>query len=110
MLKSSLCDYSDAYILVKGTISANNTAAVGADANNTNRKVIFKNCAPFTNCIYCNYEITEFRRNNTTDSFKFKAKITGQTGDDGTKDVEIMVPLKYLSNFWRILEMPLINC
>ena len=51
MLKSSLCDYSDAYILVKGTISANNTAVVGADANNTNRKVIFKNCAPFTNCI-----------------------------------------------------------
>ena len=47
MLKSSLCDYSDAYILVKGTISVNNTAAV----NNTNKKVIFKNCAPFTNCI-----------------------------------------------------------
>ena len=47
---------------------------------------------------------------NTTDSFKFKAKITGQTEDDGTKDVEIMVPLKYLSNFWRTLEMPSINC
>ena len=50
MLKSSLCDSSDAYILVKGTISANNTAAAGAAANNTNKKVIFKNCAPFTNC------------------------------------------------------------
>ena len=50
MLKSSLCDYSDAYILVKGTISVNNTAAQGAAANNTNKKVIFKNCAPFTNC------------------------------------------------------------
>ena len=157
MLKSSLCDYSDAYILVKGTISANNTAAAGAAANNTNKKVIFKNCAPFTNCIseinstqidnakdiaivmpmynlieysdnyaktpgslwqYCkdiparnaNNEITEFRVNNTTDSFNFKVKITGQTGDDGTKDVEIMVPLKCLSNFWRTLEMPLINC
>ena len=48
--------------------------------------------------------------NNATDSFKFKAKFTGQTGDDGKKDVEIMVPLKYLSNFWRTLEMPLINC
>ena len=48
--------------------------------------------------------------NNTTDSFNFKAKITGQTEDDGTKDVEIIVPLKYLSNFWRTLEMPLINC
>ena len=34
----------------------------------------------------------------------------GQTEDDGTKNVEIMVPIKYLSNFWRTLEMPLINC
>ena len=157
MLKSSLCDYSDAYILVKGTISVNNTAAQGAAANNTNKKVIFKNCAPFTNCIseinntqienakdidivmpmynliehsdnyakstgslwqFCkdiparnaNDEIIEFTLDNTTDSFKFKAKITGQTEDDGTKDVEIMVLLKYLSNFWRTLEMPLIIC
>ena len=157
MLKSSLCDYSDAYILVKGTISVNNTATAGAAVNNTNKKVIFKNCAPFTNCIseinntqidnakdieiiipmynlieysdnyakttgslwqYCkdipsrnaNGEIIAFDLNNTTDSFKFKAKITGQTGNNGTKDVEIIVPLKYLSNFWRTLEMPLINC
>ena len=51
MLKSSLCDYSDAYILVKGTITVNNTAADGTAANNTDKKVIFKNCAPFTNCI-----------------------------------------------------------
>ena len=51
MLKSSLCDYSDAYILVKGTITVNNTAVADADANNTNKKVIFKKCAPFTNCI-----------------------------------------------------------
>ena len=36
--------------------------------------------------------------------------MTGQTGDDGTKNVEIMVPLKCLSNFWRTLEIPLINC
>ena len=42
--------------------------------------------------------------------FKFKQKITGSTGDYGTKTVQIMVPLKYLSNFWRTLEMPLINC
>ena len=158
MLKSSLCDYSDAYILVKGTISVNNTAAQGADANNTNKKVILKNCGPFTNCIseinnmqignakdidivmpmynlieysdnyakrtgslwqYCKDiparnantdEIIAFDANNLTDSFKFKAKITGQTGNDGTKYVEIMVPLKYLSNFWRTLEMSLINC
>ena len=147
MLKSSLCDHSDAYFLVKGTITV----------NNTNKKVMFKNCAPFTNCIseinntqidnakdidivmpmynlieysdnyakttgslwqYCkdiparnaNGDIAIFAEYNITDSFKFKAKITGQTGNDGTKDVEIMVPLKYLSNFWRTLEMPLINC
>ena len=42
-------------------------------------------------------------------SFKFKQKITGSTGDDVTKNVEIMVPLKYLSKFWRTLEMHLIN-
>ena len=157
MLKSSLCDYSDAYILAKGTISVNNTAAQGAASNNTNKKVIFKNYAPFPNFIseinntqidnakdidivmpmynlieysdnyakttgslwqYCkdiparnnNNEIIVFDADNTTDSFKFKAKITGETNDDGIKDVEIMVPLKYLSNFWRTLEIPLINC
>ena len=44
-------------------------------------------------------------------SFKFKVKIKGKTPDNGnTKDVEIIVPLKYLSNFWRTLEMPLIDC
>ena len=51
ILISSLCDYSDAYILVKGNISVNNTADANADANNANKKAIFKNCAPFTNCI-----------------------------------------------------------
>ena len=51
MLKSSLCGYSDAYILARGTNTVNNTASADVDANNTNKKVIFKNCAPFTNCI-----------------------------------------------------------
>ena len=157
MLRSSLCDYSDAYILVKGNITVNNTAADGAAANNTNKKVIFKNCAPFTNCIskinntqvdnaeyidivmpmyslieyndnysktsgslwqYCkeipavnnNDEIVDFNGANATDSFNFKTKITGQTDDDGITNIEIMIRLKYLSNFWRTLEMPLINC
>ena len=55
--------------------------------------------------------IVNFNGANATDSFNFKTKITGQTNDDGRiNDVEIMVPLKYLSNFWRNLEMPLINC
>ena len=51
MRSFSLCDQSDAYILFKGNISVNNTAAEAADPNNRNKKVIFKNCAPFTNCI-----------------------------------------------------------
>ena len=54
--------------------------------------------------------IVDFNGANATDSFNFKTKITGQTGDDGTKEVKIMVPLKYLSNFRRTFEMPLINC
>ena len=42
--------------------------------------------------------------------FKYKIKITGKTPATGnTKDVEIAVPLKYLSNFWRTVEMSLIN-
>ena len=46
-----------------------------------------------------------------TDSLNFKTKIKGQTNDDGRIDnVEIIVPLKYLSNFWKTLEIPLINC
>ena len=157
MLKSSLCDYSDAYIHVRGTITVNNTAAADADANNTNKKVIFKSCAPFTNyinqvnnidlenakyldivmpmynlieysddysktsgslwqytkdipAVNDNNAIVNFSNNNLTDSFNFKVKITGQTGDNRTRNVEIMVPLKYISNFWRTLEMDLINC
>ena len=56
-----------------------------------------------------NNAIVNFAEKNLTDSFNFKAKITGQTGDNGTKNVEIMAPLRYLSNFWRTLEMSLIN-
>ena len=47
---SSLCDYSDVYILVKETVIVNNTWTAAA-LNNRNKKVTFKNCAPFTNCI-----------------------------------------------------------
>ena len=42
--------------------------------------------------------------------FKFKTKIAGRTGNNGTKNVKIRVPLKYLSDFWRFLEMILTNC
>ena len=51
MLRTGLCDYSNAYILVKGTITVANTAAQGQSNNAINKKVIFKSCAPFTNCI-----------------------------------------------------------
>ena len=64
VLKSSLYDYSDACIIVKGTITVNSTAVAGADANSTNKKVIFKNRAPFTNCIS---EINNTQVDNATD-------------------------------------------
>ena len=49
-MRSNLCDYCDAYILVKGTITVPNMAAAGTAVNNTNKKVMFKNCAPFNDC------------------------------------------------------------
>ena len=50
-------------------------------------------------------------KDNNAPSFKYKANIIGNTENNGTKNgVKIAVPLKYLSNFWRSLEMPLINC
>ena len=150
MLKSNLCDYSDANILVKGKITITgagyNAAAIQADERN--KGVAFKNCAPFINCItkinntqvnnakdidivmpmhilieYSNnyaktserlwqYYIDEPNDNFTdSESFKSKIKIAGKTPAFGNqKDIEIMVPLKHLSNFWRTLEMLLINC
>ena len=55
--------------------------------------------------------ITNFTSANaTTNSFNLKVKLTGQTGNYSTKYVEIIIPLKYFSNFWRGLKMHLINC
>ena len=48
MLKSSPCDHSDAYVLDKGTLTVADTAAEDVDANNTTKKIIFKNYSPFT--------------------------------------------------------------
>ena len=141
MLKSSLCDYSDAYILVKGKIkirgAGDDAAARQADERDKGLDKAFKNCAPFINCIS---EINNTQVNNAKDidiimpmcnlieysdnyakttgrfwqyfrdkpdddienseSFKSKIKITGKTpNNDNEKNVEIMVPLKYLSNF-----------
>ena len=64
---------------------------------------------PFIN----NGAIADFPANdNNSVSLKFKTKIAGKTGNDGTKNLKIRVPLtlKYLSNFWRTLEVSLINC
>ena len=149
MLGSNLCDYADAYILVKGaiTITGAGDDAAARQADERNKGVIFKNCVSFTKCIsrinntdidtardidivVPMYNLIEYSDNysktsgslwqyykddpndNLTDSesFKYKVKITGKPLDYGnTKDVEIIVPLEYLSNFWRTLEMPLIN-
>ena len=144
-IESSLCDYSDTYILVTGNITAT--------PNNEAKQVVSKNCAPFKDCrteindtsvdyanfinitmpmhnlIECsgNYSDTSeslwgFKRdeivgnadvtnNDNAHSFKYKASIIGNTdGNERKNGVEIAVPLKYLSNFWRSLKMPLINC
>ena len=56
-------------------------------------------------------DIVIFNGANDTDSLNFKSNILGKTNNDGEiENIEIMVPLKYLNNFWRTLEMPLINC
>ena len=150
MLKSSLCNYSDAYILVKGTITITGAGddAAARQADERDKGLVFKNCAAFTNCIskinntqvdnakdidivmpmynliehsdnyvktsgslWQYYRVEPNNNLANSESFKFKVKITGKTpNNDNEKDVEIMVPLKYLSNFWRTLEMPLINC
>ena len=177
MLRSDLCDFSDAYIVVKGTIIVdketfsanyfevpNNTADNATATNKANdnafgeKKLVFKNNAPFINCIskingvkiddaedldvvMPMYNLLEYSKNyrKTTGSlwnyywdksnsgingginysimgsksFDYKADFNEDdvTHNNLTKnDVKIVVPLKYLSNFWRSFNMPLINC
>ena len=172
MLRSNLCDYSDAYILVKGTITVT-APGVNNNVNNIRdkryRSLILKNNAPFVSCItringeliehaddlhivmsmynlleysknyrktigsLCNYyrdELSDDADDNNFDNikvvnsntFKYKNKITGNTynvnvgaqgydvNKNGTQEVELAIPLKYLGNFWRALNIPLINC
>ena len=146
-IKSSLCDYSDAFILVTGNVTV---------AANNDTDVAFKNCAPFSTCkavindVFADkvdhidvamsmYNLIEFshnysdtsgsllefkrdevRANNAdltiddSESFKYKGALVEKTsnhnnGKISLKDTKIVVPLKYLSNFWRSLELPLIN-
>ena len=54
--------------------------------------------------------VANFHAADNSASFKFKQKITGITGNNGKKGVELMESLKYLNIFWKTREMPLINC
>ena len=171
MLRSNLCDYSDAYILVKATITVT-VLGTNNGANNIrdkkNRPLILKNNAPFVSCIaringeliedaddldivmpmynllehsknyrktigslynYYRDELTNDGNDNNFDNrnvvnseaFKCKNKITGNTynvdadaqgydvNKNGTEKIELAIPLKYLGNFWRALNIPLIS-
>ena len=155
MLRSGLCNYSNAYIIVKGDINVTNP-------NNAkiNKAVAFKNNDPFINCIskinaikidnaedldvaMPMYNLLEYSENyketigslwnyfrdqpsnllsTGPESFKYKTSITRNTynvddDDDsydankvGKNETEIFIPLKYLSSFWRSLNIPLVNC
>ena len=183
MLRSNLCDYSDEYILVKGTITVT-APGVNNNANNIkdkrNRSVILKNNAPFISCItringglvedaddldivMPMYNLLEYSKNYrktigslynyyrdelsddaddnnfgnikvvNSNTFKYKNKIIGNTYDfdaripnpdgagqidnpiynannEGTQEIDLAIPLKYLGNFWRALNIPLISC
>ena len=153
MLRSNLCNYSDAYILVNGTI----TVAGNNLRDRQNRPLMLKNDASFISCItringeliedaddldivvpmynllqysknyrktigslYNCYrdELTDDADNNqfnnikivNSNTFKYKNKIIDNTNNAGTKDMELSIPLKYLGNFWRALNIPLISC
>ena len=185
MLRSNLCDYSDAYILVNGMITV--TAAEGANniREKRNKPLILKNNAPFVSCItringeliedaddldivMPMYNLLEYSKNYrktigslynyyrdelsnddddnnfrnikvvNSNSFKNKNKIIGNTynidttipnpdpataaanprvanpnydaNKGGTETIELAIPLKYLGNFWRALNIPLISC
>ena len=172
MLRSDLCDYSDAYIVVKGTIDLLTAAANENDK--VQKNVAFKNNAPFRSCIskinstlienaedldivMLIYDLLEHSKNysvasgslwnyyrdeidgahdNASDgkSFKYKTKIVGKRPErreqppqppqnpDGIQpplppqpagpalNTEAPIPLKYLSNLWRFLNLTLINC
>ena len=174
ILRSDLCHFIDAYIVIKGTITVTGTSS----RSRKNRPLAFKNNIPFISCIskinntlidnaenldvvMPMYNLIEYSKNyrKTTgvyeiitdkltdytndidfpnknvmnsESFKYKASVTGSpynvdakitnaegneinnpaydANKSGKKEVEIAVPLKYLSNFWRTLDMSLINC
>ena len=152
MLRSDLCDYSDAYIVVKGKITVTNPNNDAYD-----KKLAFKNNVTFTSCIskinntlidnsedldiiMLMYNLLEYSKNyrkttgslwnyyrdepnsgaagninhsiKNSKSFDYKTSVTGKLEGNNVEkdDVEIVVPLKYLSNIWRTLDKPLSNC
>ena len=157
MLRSNLCNYSDAYVWVKRKITVTNEN----DNANFNKELTLKNNAPFISCIskinselvenaedfditMPMYNLLEYSKNyektsgslfnyyrddpseliigdgdnainisiRNSKSFDYKTEITGSldAGEDEKEDVTIAIPLKYLGNFWRSLDIPLINC
>ena len=171
MLRSDLCDYADAYILVNGTITVTANAGANNIRDKRNRKLIFKNNAPFVSCItringeliedaddldvvMPMYKLLEYSKNYrktigslysyyrdeltndnipadnvfdnirvvNSNTFKYKNKIIGNTynvaagatgydaNKNATQTIELVILLKYLGNFWRALNMPLISC
>ena len=167
MLRSDLCDYADAYILVSGTITVTSQGNVIRDKKN--RPLILKNNAPFISCItkinneliedaedldvvMPMYNLLEYSKNYrktigsfynyyrdelsyddddnnfdnikvvNSNTFKYKIKVIGNAynvanpaqgyvaAKEGTQKIELAIPLKYLGNFWRALNMPLISC
>ena len=156
MIRSDLCDYSDAYVWVKGKITV-------TDPNgnaNFNKELTLKKNAPFISCIskinnelaenaedldivMPIYNLLEYSKNyektsgffnyyrdepseitigagsnainisiRNSKSFDYKTNIIGNldNGENEKDDVEIAIPLKCLGNFWRSLDIPLINC
>ena len=171
LLRSDLCDYADAYIVVNGTITVTANAGANNIRDKRNRKLILKNNASFVSCItringeliedaddldvvmpmynlleysknyrktigsLYNYYRDKFTNDNipadnifnnirvvNSNTFKYKNEIIGNTynvaagaagydaNKNGTQTIELAIPLKYLGNFWRTLNMPLISC
>ena len=158
MLRSNLCDYSNAYILVKGTITvtvpgANNGANNMRDKRN--RPLILKTNARFVSCmrringeliedandldiVIPMYNLLEYSKNyrktigslynyyrdelsddaddNNFDNIKVvtynvDAGVNGyDVNKNGKQEIELAIPLKYLGNFWRALNIPLVSC
>ena len=147
MLRSDLCDFRDAYVVVKGKI-----IVTAPDNDAYEKKLTFKNNAPFLSCISKNnntlidnaedldivmplYNLLEYSKNyrkttgslwncyrdepnsvavgnsiKNSKSFDHKTSITGKfEGNNVEKDDEIVVPLEHLSNFWKLLNFPLVN-